>query len=251
LVRALLELQRAELGIVILIRAATGLVFLSMIIFILWRNREPVAARIRESSTGCSDGAALLRNHLATFWHLDDMNWKSTLLVAHIWVVAYIVEPLILILIEPRSPAANAAVPAELSEGPVSLGLRIILAGIYIAGVTIAAVLFINPQLAETRWPWLLDPFNARIMAAWPAACAVWAATMYFRKDWVEIKMGVQGLILYIAGLFVVWLITLSQYDMARKNVLQYGIISGVMTVLLLFFYYRQEVARRRLQTQK
>ena len=82
LVRALLELQRAELGIVILIRAAMGLIFLSMIIFILWRNREPVAARIRESSTGCSDGAALLRNHLATFWHLFATFW-----VLAVWVL--------------------------------------------------------------------------------------------------------------------------------------------------------------------
>ena len=82
LVRALLELQRVELLLVILTRAAVGLVFLSMIIFILWRNREPVAGRIRESANRCSAGAALLRTHLAAFWHLFAIAW-----VLVIWVL--------------------------------------------------------------------------------------------------------------------------------------------------------------------
>ena len=40
---------------------------------------------------------------IATFWHLNEMNWKPNIGVAHIWVVAYIVEPLILTLIEPHA----------------------------------------------------------------------------------------------------------------------------------------------------
>jgi hypothetical protein len=113
-------------------------------------------------------------------------------------------------------------------------------------GVTVAGLLLINPAFTNTRWPWPLDPFNARIMAAWPAACAVWAATMYFGKDWAEIKMGVQTLVVYTTALFVVWLVTLSQYDPARKNIVTFGVVTGAAAALLIFFYWRQEISRRK-----
>ena len=82
LVRALMELKRVELLLVILTRTAVGLVFVSMIIFAIWRNREPVAGRIRDSANRCSAGAALLRTHLAAFWHLLAIAW-----VLVIWVL--------------------------------------------------------------------------------------------------------------------------------------------------------------------
>ena len=185
---------------------------------------------------------------LATFWHLDQMNWKSNIWVAHIWVVAYVVEPLTLVLIEPHEAESKAPIPAQVSEGPISIWLKRMLAAIFVLGVTVAGLLLINPAFANTRWPWSLDPFDARIMAAWPAACAVWAATMYFRNDWAEIKMGVQTLVVYTTALFVVWLVTLSQYDPARKNIVTFGVVTGVAAALLIFFYWRQEASRRNTQ---
>lgn len=132
------------------------------------------------------------------------------------------------------------------SEGPVSIWLKRMLAVVYVLGITGAAFLFINPAFADTRWPWSLKPFDARIMAAWPAACAVWAATMYFAKDWAEIKMGMQTLILYISALFVVWAATFSQYDPGRYNKITLGVATGLVAVLLIFLYLRQEVARQK-----
>jgi hypothetical protein len=182
----------------------------------------------------------------ATFWHLHQMNWKSNIGVAHIWVVAYIVEPLILTLVEPHQAESKAPVPTELAEGPISIGLKRTLAAVYIMVITGGGLLLINPAFTDTRWPWPLDPFDARIMAAWPAACAVWAATMYFGKDWAEIKMGVQTLIVYTTALFVVWLVTFSQYDPARHNGLTFGIATGLVAAPLIFFYWRQEASRRK-----
>ena len=181
---------------------------------------------------------------LATFWHLDEMNWKSNIYVAHIWVVAYIVEPLILTLIEPHGPESKESVSAEFSQGPVSIWLKRMLAVVYVLGVTGAAFLFINPSFADTRWPWSIDPFDARILAAWPAGVAVWSATMYFAKDWAEIKVGMQMLILYVSSLFVVWLVNFSQFDPGRYNKITLGVVTGLVAVLLIFFYWRQEAAR-------
>jgi len=162
---------------------------------------------------------------LATFWHLDQMNWKSNIWIAHIWVVAYVIEPLILVLAEPHGAESKALIPAEVSKGPISIWLKRTLAAIFILGVTGAGFLFINPVFASTRWPWPLDPFNARVMAAWPAACAVWAAAMYFGREWAEIKMGVQTLMIYTAAIFTVWLVTFSQYDPARSTRLAFGVV--------------------------
>jgi len=181
---------------------------------------------------------------IATFWHLDEMNWKSNLGVAHIWVIAYIVEPLMLTLIEPHGAESKAAVPAEFSEGPISSWLKRMLAVVYVMGITGAAFLFINPAFADTRWPWSIDPFDARILAAWPAAVAVWAATMYFAKDWAEIKMGMQMLILYITSLFIAWAFMFPQFGPGRYNKITLGVATGLVAALLIFFYWRQEAAR-------
>jgi hypothetical protein len=221
----------------------TGFILRTFLGFQLWR--EKYWYRLRWIKWGNFAFLGVL--FVATFWHLDEMNWKSNIVVAHIWVIAYIVEPLILTLIEPHEAASRAPVPPELAEGPISVWLKRLLAGIYIVGITLAAFLFFNPTFADTRWPWPLDMFDARIMAAWPAACAVWAATMYFAQDWSEIKMGMQALIVYLGALFLVWAFTFSQYDLTRHNGITVGIATGLMAALLGFFYWRQEASRRKI----
>ncbi len=186
---------------------------------------------------------------VATYWHLNEMNWKSQLLIAHIWVIAYTIEPLVLLLIEPHGPESKQPVPPEASEGPVSIWMQRVLGVIFILGIAGAGFLFINPQFATTRWPWDLQPFNARVMAAWPAACGVWAITMYYMKDWAEIKMGIQTLILYTGALFVVWIFTFSQYKTDLFTGPAFGVFSGLAAAVLGFLYWRQEVENKKLKS--
>lgn len=184
---------------------------------------------------------------LATFWHIGELNWKSNILVAHLWLVAYIIEPLTLVLIEPHGEQGRQVLSHQYSEGPLMPGLKRTLVAVYIVGFTIGGILLINPKFADTRWPWPLDPFDARIMAAWPFGCSVWAATMYFYKDWAEVKMGVRLLAIYATSLFLLWAFTFSQYDPARPNRLTVGVVTGVVALLLIYYYWRQEAARRKL----
>jgi hypothetical protein len=183
---------------------------------------------------------------LATFWHVDEMNWTANIVVAHIWVVAYVVEPLILVLIEPHGPESTEPVPINLSSGPIQPGLKFTLSVIFVVGITLGALLEINPAFMNTRWPWTLDPFDARVMAAWMAGSGVWAATMYFAKDWVEIKTGVQSLILYAVALFVLWSITFTSYDPARNNRLTMGVAAGAAALALGYSYWKQERSRKK-----
>jgi hypothetical protein len=180
----------------------------------------------------------------ATFWHVGQMNWFSNIWVAHIWVLAYIAEPLILPLYEPRGEEAKAPIPDHLKEGPIFIGLHRILLVSYVVGIALGLLLFINPEFMDTRWPWALDPFDARIMAAFPIMGGLWALYGSRAKDWAEIKLGVLGILIFNAALFAVWLFNLPQYDFGRENVIQYGIITGVLALLLGYYYVRQERAR-------
>jgi len=215
----------------------TSFILRTILGFRLWRERYWY--RLRWSMWGNYAFLAVIL--LATFWHVDDLNWKSDIIVAHIWVIAYIVEPLMLPLLEPRGPDSRQPLPAELSRGPILNGLKNTLVAIYITTFAIAGLLVIHPAFMDTRWPWPLDPFNARVMAAWPAACAAWALTMYFSKDWAEIKPGVQMLLVYAAALFAVWLFTFPGYDHTRANGITFGVFTGIIAVLLAYFYWRQE----------
>jgi hypothetical protein len=218
----------------------------------LWREEDWY--RLRWSMTG--DLVFLSVLFVATWWHVNEMNWHLTgvsnglrlfsFVVAHIWILAYTFEPLTVYLLRPREPEANLPPPAERLEGPLLPSLKAALLAYFYVGTGIAALLFLNPDFANTRWPWELNPFDARIMAAWPAACAAWALTMHGMQDWAEVKIGVRSILLFTLALFVIWIFTYPTYDPARNNGLTFGIGTGLLTAGLIYAYVRQEAARRK-----
>jgi hypothetical protein len=207
----------------------------------LWREKSWPA--LRWQSAG--NFAFLLVILLATLWHIDELNWKTNIIVAHIWAVAYTVEPVILFLIEPRSPEAKAPLPAELQRGPVFPGLRRVVAFGLVVCVVLGGIAFLNPQFLDTRWPWELDAFDARIMAAFFAMMGAWCARVYFADHWGENRLSVVGMLIFTAGNFVIWLVMLPGLDPERKNIYVYGIAAALFTLLLGYYYYRQERADR------
>jgi hypothetical protein len=208
--------------------------------YFLWREKYWPKLRWQVAA----NYAFLIIILLATFWHIDQMNWKSNNIVAHIWVVAYIAEPILLFLVEPRTPEAKAPLPPELCRGSIFPGLKNTLAFGLIVCVTIGGVAFINPQFLDRRWPWALDPFDARIMAAFLALNALWCVTIYFSQNWGEIRLAMLGLTFYAVSNFIVWLVILPRLDHARKNVYIYGIVLGLFSLLLIYYYWQQERAR-------
>lgn len=216
-----------------------GFIVRTYIGYFLWR--EPYWYRLRWQKWGNYGFLAFI--FLATFWHIDEMNWETNLLVAHIWVVAYIVEPLILPLLEPRGPASKEAYPEAEKKGPVMQGLKVSAAFGLVVSVTVGGLMVINPEFADSRWPWPLDPFNARVMAAFFALTALWCVTIYLAEDWVEIKRTVLGLIIFSVSQFIVWLVNLGQFDPARENNAAYGLGLGLFAVLFIYYYWKQERA--------
>ena len=149
-----------------------------------------------------------------------------------------------LFLLEPRVPEAKAPLPPELRRGSIFAGLKGVVALGLIIAVTIGSLAFINPKFLSTRWPWPLDPFDARIMAAFFALNALWCVTTYFADNWGEIRLAVLGLTIYSVSNFIIWLLILPQLDQARKNVYPYGIGFGLFSILLIYYYWTHERLR-------
>ena len=223
----------------------------------LWRDKYWYT--LRWSMFG--DYAFLTVLFITTWWHVDEMHWNLqgageglrifSLVVTHIWVLAYTFEPLTVFLVHPRSPEADAPVPPDLSEGELLPPLKTVLVAMFYLGAAFWALLFFTPDFASSRWPWELNPFDARIMSAWFAGVSVWSITMYFMKDWAEVKMGVRAILLFLVGLLAVWLIASSRYPLnhtgiAERQAVVYVLSLVVMVAWLSFAYWKQERAHKK-----
>jgi len=234
-----------------------GFILRSYFGYHLWRDKHWYT--LRWSLYG--DYAFLSVLFITTWWHISEMNWHLegvsnglrifSLLIAHIWIFAYTFEPLTIFLLHPRDAEANAPVPDELSEGKLQPALKSVLLAIFYAGALFWAVLFFSPDFANTRWPWELNAFDSRIMSAWFAGCSVWSITMYFMKDWAEVKVGVRAITFVILGWLGVWIFASSRYplnstDIAARQGMAYMLALTVIALWLIYAYWKQEQARKK-----
>ena len=198
---------------------------------------------------------------ITTWWHVLEVNWNLqgtgsglrifSLVITHVWLLAYSFEPLTIFLLHPREAEADAPIPANLSEGELLQPLKSALLAIFYVGTALWALFFITPEFANMRWPWELNPFDARIMSAWFAGSAIWSITMYFMKDWAEVKMGVRAILLFLLGLLGVWVLASFRYELTHTEIagrqgIVYELSLGMMILWLLFAYWKQEQARRK-----
>ena len=237
-----------------------GFILRSYFGYHLWRDKYWYT--VRWSMLG--DFAFLAVLFITTWWHISEMNWNLqgvssglrifSLFITHVWVLAYTFEPLTVFLLHPRDAEADAPVPPELSEGALLQPMKSGLLALFYLGAALWALFFFTPEFANTRWPWELNAFDARIMSAWFAGGAVWSITMYFMKDWAEVKMGVRALLLFLVGLLVVWLLASSRYPLndteiaARQGWVYLGSLA-VMVAWLSYGYWKQEQAHQEVVT--
>ena len=193
-----------------------GFILRSYFGFHLWHEKDWY--KLRWSMNG--DFVFLGVLFIATWWHIDEMNWHLIGVSQNLRLFSFLI----------------ALLPA----------LKNTLLAFFYIGTGIAALLFFNPEFANMRWPWELNPFDARIMAAWPAACAVWSLTMYEMKDWAEVKIGVRAILLFVLSLFIIWVITFHSYDPVRKNGLTFGVGTGLLSAALIYTYWKQQTSRPR-----
>jgi hypothetical protein len=177
---------------------------------------------------------------LATLWHADEMNWRF--LMAHLWIIFYTYEPVTMIFMAPMDEEVRRL--HLTTGGPILPWFRrflILAVGLFLL---VGGFLIINPGWLDLRWPWDLNEFDARVIAAWFMGWAVWAGTMVKAKDWAEVRLAGAFGILFGASLSVTLIAFRSEFDFGRAPTLGYGLIAVLFTVIMAFFYWRQE--RRR-----
>ncbi len=207
--------------------------------YFMWR--EPNWTRLRWMSWGTM--AFLTFIFAATYWHIDLLNWQPFNLITIIWFIAYTAEPLTIPFVEPHGAESSGNLPKGQGRVAISSAMHNLLLVIMFVAAALGAMLFINPmKFIANLWPWQLTAFDARIMASFFAGIVFWAAKMKFANNWAEIRMGIQGFILFFGGHFLVWLFN---SIMGRLNMTVsawvYGIVTGVLATALVILYFQQE----------
>lgn len=176
---------------------------------------------------------------LATFWHIDRFNWFFV--TAHLWIILYIVEPVTMLYLVPRGAWSGVPTP----RGPIKPAFKWFLVAETGLLLTFGLLLVLNPEFADLRWFWQLNPLDARIIAAWFLGWCAWAGTMAFASDWDEIRIPAALNILFGAALSIAFFIFMPLLDWSRPTTPVYLGVIVVLTLLMLFFSWRQERAPR------
>jgi hypothetical protein len=188
---------------------------------------------------------------LATYWHADKFTWGQFVPpTAHFWIVLYIFEPVAMLYLVPRGDAARAPAPA--TGGPllpVFRGFLVVETGFMLL---IGLLLLINPEFAANRWPWELNPLDARIVAAWFLGWSAWAGTMAFARDWDEIRLAARLNILNGLAVSATILVLYPSFDVSPGRAHPVLYISGVggLTLGMFVFHVLQERRRPALPTE-
>jgi hypothetical protein len=179
---------------------------------------------------------------LATYWHADEFNWNPLQTpVAHLWIVLYIFEPVTMLYLIPRGIFAVVAPVTGGPLHPLLKGFLVFLTGILLMN---GLLLVINPEFAATRWPWELNPLDARMVAAWFLGWSVWCGTMAFASDWDEIRRAAQLFILNGVALLVTAVVFRDEFVPGRNTIAGYTGALVLLTLVMTAFYVVQE--RRR-----
>jgi hypothetical protein len=223
-----------------LAQAFIGAGYVFRTVFFLAIAREPNWLRIRWAVWGnlAFTGTLLL----ATYWHIDEFTWPQFLPpTAHIWIILYIFEPVAMLYLIPRG-ILRATPPV--TGGPLHPLFRKFL--VLVTGLLLmhSLLLIINPEFAATRWPWELNPLDARIVAAWFLGWSVWSGTMAFARDWDEIIVAARLFILNGLALAVAIVVFRGEFLPDRPTISSFVGGVAVMTVAMVGFYLLQE--RRR-----
>jgi hypothetical protein len=172
---------------------------------------------------------------LATFWHAGEFLPPT----AHIWVIFYIFEPIVMIYLIPRG---ILHVEAPLIGGPVHPWFKAFL--VFVTGLflMVGLLLVINPEFASQRWAWGLNPLDARIAAAWALGWSFWCGTMAFATDWDEIRTPTR--LFLVNGVALLATMVLFRDGLTGVTTPAYVSVIVVLTIAMAGFHVLQE--RRR-----
>ena len=141
---------------------------------------------------------------LPTFVYLDqfhlDEGSAAAKRIAWLWVVLYLVQPVVVLAIFVLHERAGGRHEREVVE-PLLPWLRLVVGALAIGLLAVAVALW--PLRADGFWPWPLTDLGAGAMATWLVAFAAGAAWTLREADWRRVRIAFPVNIVFLVLLLV------------------------------------------------
>jgi hypothetical protein len=175
---------------------------------------------------------------IATILHWDRFNHGYISFYA--WVGLYFTTPFIVFLLWLRNRTTDPGPDASLDRRVPSL-VRLVI-GI-VGGVTLltSMVLFLQPALMITVWPWQLTALTARVMGALFALTGVGELAIALEVRWSAVRIPLQSQMIGIA--FITLAIAFSWNNFNRANPFTWIFLASILFLLVgspLFYVWME-----------
>lgn len=179
---------------------------------------------------------------LATFIHWDRFNHDHASFWA--WLILYTATPVALPVLWLRNQRA-AGPPREVLDLRLTTPLRVVMGSFGGALLAAAVVIFVRPETATERWPWMLTPLTARTLASFASFLAVVWLAFAFTPRWSSLAIPFEATTL---GLVIVALAVLrGRHDLVGgQRTVVFGLLLGgavVGSIALLAWAGRHRTA--------
>ena len=216
-----------------------GAFYFGTMVFGVLSAREGVWARVRGPALGLfvftavSLAATLM--HIDKF-HLASQNWL-TLNATRSWIVIYVLLPPLLLLTMILQVLAQGKDPERSSKFPAWFRIMLALHGLF--GTSVAALLFLAPQMIAPIWAWPLTPLTARALSAWLVSFGALELQAVWENDWSRVRIMAFGCI--VSSLFAMIALVRFAGEMNWQAAGGYGYIIYLLALLAIgAFAWRQ-----------
>ncbi len=161
----------------------------------------------------------------------------------YLWAVTYAITPLLVPFIWWRNQRYDPGVP-EANDLEVPRILRMVAGLAGVGGLIAGVLIFVQPQLAKSIWPWSLTDLTARILAGWLMLPAIGGLYLSRESRWsawrVLFETVTVGALFFMIALFFSW------SDLSQTNLLTWVVLLGLvgtivaLPVAIMFFERRR-----------
>lgn len=163
---------------------------------------------------------------VATLLHWDRFNHGHP--VFWIWLALYVVGPVLVPLFWLR----NRRTADQAPSGPVvPRPVRLVVGLVGAVQLTVALVLFAVPAIATARWPWMLTPLTARVVAGFVAATAMTLLAFWWEPRWNALSAGLQAVAIGIV--LIVLAVPRAAADFSTPSA-AWGFVAALVAALAL-----------------
>jgi hypothetical protein len=177
---------------------------------------------------------------IATILHWDKFNHHHISFFA--WAALYFTAPFIVFYIwfQNRNHDSGAPIAGDPSIGQT---LRLIIGITGLTTLIISIILFLQPKLMITLWPWTLTPLTARVMGAMFSLPGMVGLGMAMESRWSSAKVILQSQGFSILLILIAAARDWNSFDQSKPSAWLFtgGLGAMLVGIVLLFIYFNAQ----------